>query len=221
MKSEYIGIVVGAVPISNERAKLLQLIKENNGKSFVIAADGGIKFFLDEKIAPDLWIGDMDSSTNELIEKVDREFSNLASRTCSPIKDDTDLAIALKIIFEEMKYDKAIVFGGIGGVRFDHSIANIQLMHHYKACGMNVEMYGSNVKMEVLMDEEVHYGEGEEGYISVFSLTDEVNIDISGLFYEYTGTLKNTYALGVSNEFCNRKASISVKNGTALIVRTL
>ena len=45
-------------------------------------------------------------------------------------------------------------------------------------------------------------------------------VSIKGLFYEYEGELKNSFALGISNELCGRKASIAVTGGTLLLVQS-
>lgn len=217
-----IGLVVGAATIGGEIANLRELVTDRKRKGIdcIIAADGGMNFFVAEGICPDLWIGDMDSAEDSLEEKVVEVFPQLERRTCSPIKDDTDLAIALNIIFEEEGCEEVYVYGGLGGSRMDHSIANIQLMHHYKESGKRVRMFGQNTEMFVLKNEDIQFDGNEEGYISVLSLTDESEVDIKGLFYEYSGLLKNSYALGVSNEFCGKEATICVKKGMVLVIKT-
>ena len=54
------------------------------------------------------------------------------------------------------------------------------------------------------------FGEGAKGTVSVFSHSDiSCGVTVSGLKYGLkNGTLKNTYALGVSNEFIGAKSEI-------------
>ena len=60
----------------------------------------------------------------------------------------------------------------------------------------------------------------EKGYISVFSLSDvSKGVRIKNLKYELDNyELKNTFPLGVSNEFINKKASIEVDDGCLIII---
>ena len=58
------------------------------------------------------------------------------------------------------------------------------------------------------------------GYVSVFAHSERVEgVWLKGLKYELQdAVLTNSYPLGVSNELIGKEASISVKNGTLLIV---
>ena len=59
----------------------------------------------------------------------------------------------------------------------------------------------------------------EKGYVSVFAHSDICSgVTIKGLFYEVENAeFKNTFALGVSNEFIGKRPEISVKTGTLCI----
>jgi len=216
------GIVVGAAPVRRERSKLIDFLKKcKQGVDCVIAADGGISFFLEENLRPDMWIGDMDSSEKGIEGKVEAAFEDIDIRTCSPIKDDTDIALAVRILVEEKNCQEVYIFGGMGGDRIDHSMANIQLMHHYKEKGRMLRVFSENSELFLLADETADFDENQTGTISVFSLTDESIVEIEGLFYEYKGIIKNTYALGVSNEFCGKKSKIKVIKGRVLVIKTI
>jgi len=214
---ELIGIAVGASPIGKEKAILDELL--NNHNTYVIAADGGIDYFLERKIAPDEWIGDMDSAGQEKLENVNVIFPKLVANACSPIKDDTDTAIALEIL-KEHGCKEIHVFGGMGGKRPEHSMANIQLIHHYALCNIKVFLHSERSLYYVIYNSKEDFGAEEKGFISLFALTDSCELSIKGLFYEYEGSLLNSYALGVSNEFCGKAASIDVKQGVLLVIRT-
>lgn len=214
------GILVGASKLCEEEAYLVELIKDKKENFYVIAADGGIEFFVRNAISPDMWIGDMDSNTRDR-EEVLKLFPGLIMDTCSPIKDVTDTAIGLEILFNK-GCDEVIIFGGFGGDRFDHSLANIQLIHSYAASGKSVRSYYKDSIIEVICAEEekvISLPDKEEGILSAFSLSDKCEyIKIEGMFYEYEGELTNVNPLGVSNEFCGRKASITIRNGALLLI---
>lgn len=211
------GIVVGAAPLGKEVALLKNLINANEN-IYTVAADGGIRFFLDADICPDHFIGDMDS--NNIVDEVRTVFPEIAINSCSPIKDVTDMEIGIMDAVRT-KCNTIYVFGGLGGRRFSHSIANIQLISRMKEQGINVIMHGDGVKMQVLASgESIAYGQADEGFVSVFALSDVAkNVVIKGLFYEYEGDLSNTTALGVSNELVGNDALITVDDGLLLIIK--
>lgn len=218
------GIIIGASPIGSEANKLLELLEAKSDASrdeasYVIAADGGIRFLYDANICPDEWIGDMDSAGSELLDVVRSRFPDISINSCSPIKDDTDMAIAAEILAQ--KGCSAIhIFGGMGGKRIEHSIANMQLIHHLIDRGIHATIYSENSEMYCLQDEERVYDKTKKGYISVFSLSDVSEVEIEDLFYPFTGIITNKVALGVSNEFVGKSSRIKVTKGTILIVES-
>lgn len=215
-----LGIVVGAAPVCSERVELFNLIK--NPENYKIAADGGIALFLEAGVCPDHWLGDMDSvkdlensseyAENPLFEKI--------LKTILPCeKDDTDMALAVKRAVEE-GCNEIMIFGGTGGKRMSHTFANIQLLHHYAELGIKITMVGENCRTFVLYNNTIQYDAAEKGLISIIALNDKAEgVTIKGLFYEFSGTLTNTFALGVSNQFVGKEAVVAVENGALLIIK--
>lgn len=216
-----IGIVVGAGPVLGERAQLKAIIEENPREDiYIIAADGGIRVFLEENLVPNLWIGDMDSSGEFSKEALRAKgLGSLEIRTCSPIKNETDMELALNI-FSEKSIKKVYMFGGIGGDRISHLYANTQLMMASKERGMDVTTFGNGITMRVIKGpESLCFDKEHTGFLSVISLTDiSESVKLQGLFYEYEGDLTNSHALGVSNEFCGKESVISLKKGCLLVI---
>lgn len=209
-----IGVIVGSAPLGGEASELYELLQNN---AISVAADGGIRFFLERGIEPTKWIGDMDSC--DCYDDVIKAFPHIDMSSCSPIKDVTDTEIAINELIN-MKVDNIIIFGGVGGRRVSHTLANIQLISGYKKKGVSIKLVGDGVKLFVIADgESVEYSETSTGFVSVLALSDIAeNVKIEGLFYGFEGDLTNTNALGVSNEFKGDSASISVGRGKVLII---
>ena len=91
---------------------------EKKSGDLIIAADGGYKYLVSARIKPDILIGDFDSlgdiPENENIIRL------------NPVKDITDMDAAVKIGLDK-GYSEFVIYGALGG-RFDHSLANIQLI---------------------------------------------------------------------------------------------
>lgn len=224
-----LGIVVGAAPIGKEKEHLLELVNGEN--VYVVAADGGFEVLQNENIVPDEWVGDMDSISPGCLKMLDSvcfskrdemhidDYRGIKITHVSPIKDYTDMEMGLEKIFEA-GCDTAIIFGGIGGERIEHSLANIQLIYKYALMGKKVIIVADNRQMFAIHNNTMTFSVNERGYISVFSLSEIArNVCIKGLKYEFEGNLTNHNAIGVSNEFCGKESSISVEEGTLLIVK--
>ncbi|MCR5777434.1 MAG: thiamine diphosphokinase [Lachnospiraceae bacterium] len=183
-----------------------------DGDDYIIAADGGYDYLERLGIHPDLVIGDFDSRSGEI-----PEHENILELPV--MKDDTDIGAAVCAGFEK-GYTEFHIYGGTGGSRFSHTMANIQLLANIAEQGGRGFLYGQTEISTVILDSEFVYPAQDKGYISVFSLSDaSEGVSIKGLKYELEdATLKNTFALGVSNEFKGEEVSIKVDTGTLLIV---
>ncbi len=190
-------------------------VSELTSKSdFIICIDGGYDIALSHGITPDFLMGDFDSITSELPEKIPTE-------RFLPEKDYTDLELALKKAME-LKAKNVTVVGGIGG-RLDHTIANIQLLSSYAGKFNNLTMMDGRNKCFIMGKkgpETMTVKPEEDSYISLFSLSDEcLGITFDGVKYPLRDhTLTRDFPLGVSNEFAEKDAVLTIENGTLLVV---
>lgn len=211
MEKNKLALLVGAAPIGEEKKLLFEYASRDD--AYIVAVDGGLNYLRFHGISPSFIIGDMDSA----LAGYEGLIGNVPFEKVPVIKDDTDMGLALRHV-ADMGYREVAIFGGAGGMRMSHTFANVQLMHKYSKCGIKVTMYSDKDIMCVLTSGELTFDESHGGYISVLALTDEADVSIKGLFYEYTGTLTNEYALGQSNEFIGKKASVFVERGAVLVI---
>lgn len=198
--------IIGAL----ECEKIDIIVKEDD---YVIAADGGYNTLSAVSIKPNMIIGDFDSICNE--GKFEEDI--LVERY--PVKkDDTDVMLAVK---EGMKrgYERYVMYGVLGG-SLDHTFANIQILAYMSKRGLKVKLVGKDSVMTAVTNGELRLKQRTGGRISVFSHSDSARgVTIKGLMYEVeNATLKNEIPLGVSNEFVGREGSISVKDGTLVVI---
>lgn len=179
------------------------------GNVVIIAADGGMKKLGELGITPDHAIGDLDS--------LDNAPYSVDFRKLPHIKDTTDMYEAVKIGLS-LGCSEFHIYGGTGG-RLDHTLANIQLAAELSAKGKKINIYGSGYVITAVTNGKITLPCRESGYVSVFAHSDIcAGVTIKGLFYEIENAeLRNTFALGVSNEFSGKKAEITVKRGTLCI----
>ncbi|MDE7231987.1 MAG: thiamine diphosphokinase [Lachnospiraceae bacterium] len=177
---------------------------------FVIAADAGFQVLEQNGITMDLVIGDFDS-----LPFVPKHPEVI---TLKKEKDDTDMRAA---VLERLKagYEIFHIYGGTGGL-IEHTIANMQLLAELSSGGKRGFLFGRDYIITALTNGTLVLPDHISGYVSVFAHSDRAEgVWLKGLKYELQdAVLTNSYPLGVSNELIGKESSITVKNGTLLIV---
>ena len=174
-----------------------------------IAADAGLLLCERLGVRPDVVLGDFDS-----LGKAPKHPNVLQL----PVeKDDTDTMFALKLGLEK-GYRRFYIYGGLGGKRPDHTIANMQALMFLLSHGARGWLFGENYVWTAIKNSSLRI-EGE-GDVAVFCFDGKAEgVSIKGLKYELDDAeISSDFPLGVSNSFASREAEISVKNGTLLIM---
>ena len=200
-------IIVGAGDIAKEDLP----VKLFPG-DFLCAADAGYRHLIAAGQQPDLLIGDFDS--------MEEPASELPPRIVLPtVKDDTDTGYAVREGLR-MGYRRFRIYGGIGGARLSHTVANIQLLSWIRENGGEAELVSGDTRLFIRSaGQSEHFDERTEGTVSVFSLSESSEISIRGLFYPLDhGELLRTWPLGVSNHFKGDPGEITVHTGEILII---
>ena len=199
-------VIVGA-------GELYAPIRVKNG-DLVIAADGGYTHLLKAGIKPDVLIGDFDSLDdlpNDLSVEIIRH----------PVeKDETDMYLAYRIGVSRGCLEFHL-YGGVGG-REDHTFANYCLLTEAKNDNNRAYLVGNGTMIFAIKNERIVLSSEAGRGISVFAFGGDAHgVSIKGLKYQADNiTLMASRPLGVSNSFIdNRKAEISVKSGTLLIMQ--
>ena len=181
--------------------------------AFVIAADSGYNRCVENNIAPDLLVGDMDSIQGSVPDASDIP---IVRAPCE--KDDTDTMLAIKIGFER-GYRDFVLTGVTGGKRLDHTLAAISSLEYIADHGGEGCIIDSSCKMFVQTDGTRRYEGRGAGYISVFSLTDSSRLAMRGLKYGGEDmTVTRDFPLGVSNNFREEYGEIQVYEGKILVI---
>ena len=178
--------------------------------SYVIAADKGVLQLRAKGVEPDLVVGDFDSlgyvpEARELVRH--------------PVeKDDTDMMLAVR---EGLRrgFREFLRYGGLGG-RLDHTLANVQTLGFLREHGASGLLYGEGTALTLLDGGTIRFPAAAEGTVSVFCFGDRAEgVTETGLYYPLeNASLTNTFPLGVSNAFCEKDSSISVKKGKLLLL---
>ena len=184
----------------------------SNKNDLIIAADAGYNHIKKLNIAPDVLLGDFDTIG---------EIPNHPDTIKFPAeKDYTDTELAL-IEGINRGYSKFIIYGAIGGKRLEHTIGNLSLAASYAEKNHDITLTDGNYFVKALHNSSINFSEKETGFISIFTISGVAKgVCIKGLKYPLSNaTLDSSNpTLCVSNEFCNKDATISVTDGTIIII---
>ena len=177
----------------------------------LIAVDGGYDSLRAAGYTPDVLIGDLDSVRSEIPKSV-RVLKYPKE------KDETDMFLAYRVGVR-CDYTDFVILGGTGG-RLDHTYANLSLLLYAKEHGHNVTMIDDKAMTICIKNESVRLAGKPGDYLSVFAVSGNAHgVSIKGAKYEIEDeTLTPAFPLGVSNEFTDTEAHISVKDGALIII---
>lgn len=185
--------------------------------NFVICADGGVGTASAYGIHPDLVVGDFDS----MDENLDPKMYGVEIIRLPKEKDDTDMMFAVKLALERGYRD--FVFYGATGGRFDHTVANLQMLAYLCDHGARGVLLDAEQEIFMMEHETCRFPRREGWFFSVFSYTETCcGVSESGVKYPLNRVeLSQSFPLGVSNEIQEEYATISVEQGKLLIVRSI
>jgi len=180
--------------------------------SLIIAADAGYHHLTARGISPDILLGDFDT--------IGEIPSHCNIKRFPAEKDYTDTELALLEGIEQ-GCRSFVICGALGGKRLEHTIANLMLADSYAQKGYDITLTDGEYVVKAIHNTELKFSKSEQGFVSVFTLSGKAEgVSIKGLKYELCKAVLDASSptLGVSNEFIGENASISVSNGTLIIM---
>lgn len=175
----------------------------------LIAADGGLRHVQALGLKPHVILGDFDSLG----------YVPEGANVFPVEKDDTDAMLAVRHGLA-LGCREFLLYGCLGGSRLDHTVANFQTLQFL--CDRDAFGYlvGKDHIVTVVRQGTLVFPETAEGILSVFCLgADASGVTLTGLQYPLTdGTLTCGFPLGASNHFTGNKATVTVENGSLLVI---
>lgn len=186
-----------------------------------VGVDRGVFTLIRRGMHPDLAFGDFDSVSLVELQEIESKVSKL--HRFNPVKDETDMELALQWALEQ-ETEKIRIFGATGG-RLDHLFANIQLL-------MGPVMVGNRNDVVIIDKSNLVTVKGPGNYsikknkrypyVSFVPVTSTVNgLTLEGFKYP----LKNCHiplgsTLCISNEVSNDCGTFSFSEGILIVVRS-
>jgi thiamine pyrophosphokinase len=195
-----------------------RLLKGRAAKAeLIIAADRGAWYCRESGIRPSLVVGDMDSLPASVLEEFVSQGIEIMRLDCD--KDATDTQVAVEEAIRRGATSIEILSGI--GTRFDHSLANVQLLAMAHAAGVEACILSRHQRLFIIQGSyALNHAQGCT--ISLVPLDSEVHgITLSGFAFGLEkARMEIGRPYGVSNVVRDSVARIKVRQGRLLAVLT-
>lgn len=185
------------------------LIEPISRQDHILAADGGLAHVQALQLEPDGILGDFDSLG----------YIPESAKVFPVEKDDTDAVLAVRHGLR-LGYRRFLLYGSLEGARLDHTVANFQTLQFLADNGGEGCLIGKDCIVTVLKNGTLEFPADAKGVLSVFCMgADAKGVTLRGLKYPLeNGTLTAGFPLGVSNHFTGSAASVTVAEGSLLVL---
>jgi thiamine pyrophosphokinase len=195
-----------------------------DGELLVIAADGGLLNAQALQIPVDVVVGDGDSLSPATIDTLPGQGIEFQRYPVDKDASDTELALREALA---RGAGEVVVLGALGGLRFDHTLANVLLLAGRELGSTPVALVDGTTTVRVL-DGERGNRRGAEldvlgaagDIVSLLPLSEQVRgVTLAGLRYPLErATLRRGSSLGLSNVLTGERATIHIDAGCLVVV---
>ena len=149
-------MIIGAAPLASGA-----VFEEFDPKEhYVICADAGYDTAVQYGVRPDLVIGDFDSAAKRPPETI---------RTIKlPVEKDVTDMMGAVMVGQKLGYKTFVLIGGLGGDRFDHSLANLDVLLYISRHGGSAVLCTEDTKVFVVRCGRIVLTELKGATVSVF-----------------------------------------------------
>lgn len=185
---------------------------------FILCADGGFRHLCAWGWKPDVFLGDFDS-INESVVLSHPLMQGVKVIPFQQMKNETDTHNAVLYALSHGYQD--ILMLGCTGTRLDHTLSNLHLLKLIRLQGGNGIILTEHNQVQVTDSRlEIHQ---QSGYcLSLIPMSEQVTgLTTQGLLYPlHNFTLLQEVSRGISNEFIQPDALITIKSGWLMVIQS-
>lgn len=184
-----------------------------------MGVDRGALFLLRNDLRPNYALGDFDSVSAEEYMEICQKCKEIVSFD-AVLKDYTDTELAFNWALG--KRPGAIILLGALGNRFDHSLANVQLLIKGLKKGIGCRIIGEKNEI-VIIDNSATIVKGRFTNVSLLPLSAQVTgVTLEGFQYPLNNaTLMMGNSLAISNALKEETGSIDIESGLLLVIKSM
>lgn len=184
----------------------------------VIAADGGATHLERLRRRPDRLIGDLDSVDDALVQRLVAQGTLVERHAVDKDASDTELALEAAI---DAGATSIVILGALGAERLDHELANLLLLADPAFAGRDVRIVRGATTVRTIgpggrLDLEATVG----SIVTLLPIGGDVSgVATAGLRWRLeSAVLRFGRSRGLSNEIESRPASVSIGEGSLLVI---
>lgn len=199
-----------------DHSTIREFIK-NEKYDYIICADGGANHLYKMGITPNYIIGDLDSIDKNIIDYYKKQ--NVLFEKFPSKKDETDSELCI-LLAKKLGAENIDLFATLGG-RIDHTLANINLLYYIKEEKIIPRIISEKEEIYIAINESIKIKGKKEDIISIIPIKGDVKgITLENLEYPLNDyNMKYFTPLGISNIMLSDECSVTVKEGSVLIIR--
>lgn len=196
---------------------------EDAGRPLVICADGGALKAESAGLTPDLVLGDGDSLSAADVERLRTQGVDV--RVVAPDKDESDSELCLREAVARGA-SRVAVFGALGGLRPEHSLANVALLALPEVAHIEVTLEHAAGRLWLVGSADgpttVDLSGEAADYVSLQPLAEGTEgVTTEGLRFPLRDEpLTYGPSRGLSNEFLTDTARVRIRRGRLLVTHT-
>ncbi len=186
-----------------------------------IAVDGGVRFFIKNKIIPDYLLGDFDSAPR--IPKGLRDKTTVIAHPSHKDKTDSQLAVEMAL---ENGASEIIICGAASIDEIDHTLGNVFLLELIADIAskskrkVNAKLVHPRWEVFLAQNEAVAVTGRPDDYLSILPFSSGCRVEFSGLSYPAPKrALKVGDTISLRNQLAGSRARIKIR-GKALVIKS-
>jgi len=209
--------MTGLIICSGSIVDYTYILKYFEKSDFIICADGGAQHLKKLGILPHVLVGDFDSISESDFDSLIKSGVEVIKFPAQKDTTDTELAVQLAI---ERGCEEVILLGATG-TRLDHTMANVFLLRILLEAGKKGILADEHNEIEMI-NKNISLVREKDINISLVPVGGRVTgVTTEGLYYPLKdATLEFGTTWGVSNEFSEDMAGVTIKEGLLLVIKS-
>jgi len=206
-------IIIGSGSIENDDLLTQVLARADR----IVCADGGTGYLAENKIIPDMVIGDFDSIKDNARAFIQKNSIPVLKYPVKKDASDTELAV----LWAMENRASEIIMMGTTGTRLDHTLANLFLMKKIALTGIRCRIIDDHNEIFPVLDTLTLKGKPGE-LLSIIPASEKVEgVTLTGVEYPLENAeISMGSSLGISNCFTRETATIKIKKGFLLVTKS-